>query len=104
MAPDGYTLLLGNTGEISINKYLIKDTAAPLVSLVPIGITYSITHDIAVPGNSPYRTLDDMLADARARPDKVRFASTGVGTPGHLAGESLAIKSKARSGHSPSRR
>jgi tripartite-type tricarboxylate transporter receptor subunit TctC len=54
-----------------------------------------------VPAQSPYRTLGDLLADARARPDKVRFASAGVGTPGHLAGEMLAIKAKAVLVHIP---
>jgi tripartite-type tricarboxylate transporter receptor subunit TctC len=81
---------------------LLKDaTFDPLASLAPVGMAYSITHAVAVPARSLYKTLADLLADARARPDKVRFASAGVGTPGHLAGEMLAIKAKTVLVHIP---
>lgn len=100
--PDGYTLLLGNTAEISINKLLMKDTGFdPHSQLAPIALAYSITHAIAVPAKSPYKTLEDLLADARGTPGKVKFASAGIGTPGHLAGETLALETGAPLLHIP---
>jgi tripartite-type tricarboxylate transporter receptor subunit TctC len=100
--PDGHTLLLGNTGEISINRFLMKDTGFdPHQDLVPIAVAYNITHAISVPANSRYRTFDDLIVDARSRANKVRYASAGIGTPGHLAGETLALKTRTTMVHIP---
>jgi tripartite-type tricarboxylate transporter receptor subunit TctC len=101
-APDGYTLLLGNTGEMSVNKFLIKDMGFdPDADFAPIALAYNITHVVAVPAKSPYKTLGDFLADARANPGKVKYASAGIGTPGHLAGETLALKTRTTLVHVP---
>jgi len=54
-----------------------------------------------VPPNAPYATLDALLTAARATPDGLTFASAGVGTPGHFAGEFLRLKTKANLLHVP---
>ena len=99
--PDGHILLMGNTAEISINHFLRKESNFdPQIELAPISLAYNITHAIAVPASSKYRKLEDLLADASS-PGKVRFASAGVGTPGHLAGEMLALKTGTSLTHIP---
>ena len=100
--PDGHTLLFGNTGEIVGNKHLMKDVGFDAdVDLAPIALVYNITHGILVSSRSPYRRLEDMLDDARRRPGKVTYASVGLGSPGHLAGEMLALKTGAEMLHVP---
>lgn len=99
---DGHTLLFGNTAEMAINKYLMTDMGFdPDTDLTPVALIFSITHAITVPVKSPYKTLMDLVEDARRTPGKVRFASAGTGTPGHLAGEALARKTKTSMVHVP---
>lgn len=100
--PDGHTLLFGNSAEIAINKYLMRDMGFdPDVDLVPIALVFSITHGIVVSAKSPYATLKELIDDARRSPGKVRYASAGRGTPGHLAGEALTSKTKTSMIHVP---
>ena len=101
-APDGHTILLGHTAEISINKYLSTDYGSdPDKELLPVALIFSTPHAIAVGSGSRYATLQDLLADARANPGKISFASAGLGTPGHLAGEQLARGVNVRLNHVP---
>lgn len=101
-APDGYTLLLGNTSEISVSQFLLKDLGfQPLSDLIPVAPVYHIPHAIAVPAASKYQLLKDLLEDAQANPNTVTFASAGVGTPGHLAGEMLALRTNTQLSHVP---
>ena len=88
--PDGATLLLGNTGEMAINKHLLENVDVdPDAELQAVALGYITPHIMAVPHDSPFETLEDYLAAARERPGRVQFASAGLGTPGHLAGEML---------------
>jgi tripartite-type tricarboxylate transporter receptor subunit TctC len=99
---DGYSMLLGHTAEISINKFLSADYGSdPDKDLVPVALIFSTPHAIAVASGSRYATLQDLLADARANPGKISFASAGLGTPGHLAGEQLARGANVRFNHVP---
>ena len=85
---DGYTLLFGGTAPLSINPWLhkqlpydpIKDFAA--VSLVGTAPSLLVTHP-----NVPVKTVRDLIALAKAKPGQLNFASAGIGTPPHLAGE-----------------
>ena len=99
---DGHTLLFGNTGEIASNKFLMKDIGFdPDTDLTPIALIYNITHVIAISPKSRYKKLEDLIEDARRRPGKVTYASVGLGSPGHLAGEMLALKTKVEMVHVP---
>lgn len=87
-APDGYTLLLGGTASLSINPSLhrklpydpIKDFAP--VSLVGTAPSILITHP-----SVPVKTVKQLIDLAKAKPGHLNFASAGIGTPPHLAGE-----------------
>src|SRR5215470_12034347 len=100
-APDGHTLLLGQTAEISINQYWIKGlTYDPLKDLQPVALATNVPLALAVPSKAPYSTLPDFItAISSGKP--VSFASAGTGTPGHFAGEMLKLKTKGNLAHVP---
>ena len=84
-APDGLTLGVANTGNIVINPYLMRHMPYdPLNDLVPVGVIGGA----AVPGDERRRAGNDgqeFIAYAKAQPDKVSYASAGVGTTPDLA-------------------
>jgi tripartite-type tricarboxylate transporter receptor subunit TctC len=91
-APDGYTLTVGQTPEIAINPYFMKDVGYdPLKDLQPVALAGVMPLVLAVPAKSPYATAAEWAAALRAT-RAMNFASAGVGTPGHLAGELLKLK------------
>jgi tripartite-type tricarboxylate transporter receptor subunit TctC len=91
-APDGYTLTVGQTPEIVVNPYFMKDVGYdPLKDLQPIALAGVVPLALVVPPNSPYSTVAQWVAALRAN-QAITFASAGIGTPGHLAGELLKLK------------
>jgi len=101
-APDGYTLLLGQTGEMSINKYLMKSTLVdPEKELAPIILVGLVPLGLAVRGDAPYTNFKGLMEAMRANTPGISFASSGIGTPGHLAGEQLKLVTKSSIVHVP---
>lgn len=99
---DGHTLLFGNPAEMVINKFMMKDMSFdPDADFAPVVLVFNVPNVLVVPANSPYKTLVELLDDARKNPGKVTYASAGSGTPGHLAGETLALRAKAPMVHVP---
>lgn len=101
-APDGYTLLLSSAGVLSIlpnvDKKLPYDSVknfTPVAKLMD-GFTYIG----AYPGLG-LKTIADLVAAAKAKPDTLGYASSGVGTYSHLAGELVKIASGAPIKHIP---
>jgi tripartite-type tricarboxylate transporter receptor subunit TctC len=85
---DGYTLLVGSTTTISINPWLNpKLSYNPQRDFVPISLVGFVPHILVVPSGVPASTLREFIAYAKAQPRPLAFASGGVGTPHHLAGE-----------------
>jgi len=100
-APDGYTLSVAQTPEISINPYFMKNVGYdPLKDLQPIALAGVMPLVLAVPAKSPYATAAQWVAALRAG-KPMTFASAGVGTPGHLAGELLKLKLDSKLVHVP---
>ena len=90
--PDGYTLTVAQTPEIAINPYFMKDVGYdPLKDLQPIALGGVVPLALVVPPNSPYSTAAQWVAALRSG-KALTFASAGIGTPGHLAGELLKLK------------
>jgi tripartite-type tricarboxylate transporter receptor subunit TctC len=89
-APDGYTMVLGVTGPLTIapgiNAQLAYD---PLRDLVPITLVAAVPSLIAIHPSVPARDLKELLALAKSQPGKLTFASAGTGTSVHIAGELL---------------
>jgi tripartite-type tricarboxylate transporter receptor subunit TctC len=88
--PDGYTLGVANTGNIAINPYLMAHMPYdPLTDLVPVGPIGTVPLFLVANSNLPATTLQELIAYAKAQPDKVSYASAGVGTTPDLAAHEL---------------
>jgi tripartite-type tricarboxylate transporter receptor subunit TctC len=99
--PDGYTLSVAQTPEIAINPYFMKGVGYdPLRDLQPVALGGIMPLVLAVPANSPYKTAAQWVTALRAG-TPMTFASAGVGTPGHLAGEMLKLKLDSNLVHVP---
>ncbi|MFJ4292189.1 Bug family tripartite tricarboxylate transporter substrate binding protein [Cupriavidus sp. NPDC089707] len=78
-APDGYTLLMASSGAMSANPYLFKKLPyTPLKDFIPIARFMSLPMVIAVPASSPYHTLAELVAAARAQPGKLNFGTAAA--------------------------
>jgi tripartite-type tricarboxylate transporter receptor subunit TctC len=99
--PDGYTLTVGQTPEIAINPYFMKDVGYdPLKDLQPIAFAGDVPLALVVPPQSPLSTAAQWVAALRAN-QPLTFASAGIGTPGHLGGELLKLKIDNKLVHVP---
>jgi tripartite-type tricarboxylate transporter receptor subunit TctC len=85
---DGYTLLMGTTGVLSINGHLFKNLAFdPDRDFVPVSYTSLITNVLVVNPDVPARTVPELVRLAKAKPGALTFASSGSGSSTHLSGE-----------------
>ena len=86
--PDGYTLLMGTTGVLAINKYLFSNMSFdPERDLVPVSYTSLITNILVVNPQVPARTVPELVRLAQSKPGALTFASSGPGSSTHLSGE-----------------
>jgi tripartite-type tricarboxylate transporter receptor subunit TctC len=87
-APDGYTMVMGQTSNLTINPSLYsKLPYDSLRDFTPVSVVASSPIAFMVMAKAPYRTLKDLIAAGKAKPGEVTFATTGNGTVGHLTGE-----------------
>ena len=92
--PDGYTLGMGQTSNLAINPSVIpKMPFDPQKDLVGVALVAEVPMVMVVRTESPWKSLDDMIKAAKAKPGEIKQALAGTGTVGHLAGEMLAKKS-----------
>jgi tripartite-type tricarboxylate transporter receptor subunit TctC len=100
--PDGYTLLAAASGPIVINPVLLKKVAYdPQKDLAAISQILTFQYVLVTQAASSIKSLDDLIAQAKAKPGSLSYGSTGIGGGGHLAGELLAIMSNTRLTHVP---
>lgn len=101
-APDGYTLLLVASGPIVVNPSLYPRVPYdPIKDLAPVSQITSYQYALVVAGNSPIRSVPDLVQRAKANPGKLSYGSTGIGGGGHLAGELLGTMSGTTLTHVP---
>jgi len=87
-APDGYTMLMGSAGPLAINASLFgKMPFDPIKDLAPVTLAASTPNVLVVHPSLKAATVEELIALAKARPGEINFASSGHGTPAHLAGE-----------------
>jgi tripartite-type tricarboxylate transporter receptor subunit TctC len=87
--PDGYTLLVAtNTGQ-AIAPHLLKLGYDPLKQLQPVGLVVVVPNVLVVGVTQPYTSVKDLAAAARAKPGELKYASSGVGSTQHIAGEAF---------------
>lgn len=100
--PDGYTLTVAQTPEIAINPFFMKDAGYdPRKDLQPIALAGVVPLALVVPADAPYSTMAEFVKFLRTTDRPVTFASAGIGTPGHLAGELMKLKLNNRLTHVP---
>ncbi len=85
--PDGYTVYICSIGH-AINQFLYPSIGYnPVTDFAPVTLMCVYPNIMAVPNSSPDHSVPDFIARAKADPGKVTYASSGVGTSLHLAGE-----------------
>ena len=99
---DGYTIGIGARGPLAINGFLVDSMSYdPVKDVAPIAIFGSSAIVLWVRAESPAKTLQEFVADAKANPGKLNYASDGIGTTNHLGGESLKSTAKIDIVHVP---
>jgi tripartite-type tricarboxylate transporter receptor subunit TctC len=101
-APDGYTLLGGNPGPLTIAPSLRKQLAYdPIRDFAPITLIARSASCMCIHPSIPAKSLKAFIALAKASPGKINYATPGVGTVGHLAIENFATLAGIRITHVP---
>ncbi|MEJ8840689.1 Bug family tripartite tricarboxylate transporter substrate binding protein [Ramlibacter sp. AN1133] len=86
-APDGYTIQGGTISSHAINVSLYaKLPYDPIRNFQPITMIGSMPNVLVVRADSPYKTVQDVIAAAKAKPGSINYASSGSGTSQHLSG------------------
>jgi tripartite-type tricarboxylate transporter receptor subunit TctC len=99
-APDGYTLSQLPHGVFRI-PHMQKTTFDTLKDFTWIACLTGYTFGLVVPADSPIKTIADLVAYARANPEKFTYGSTGIGTSPHLAVEEFAQRAGIKLTHVP---
>jgi tripartite-type tricarboxylate transporter receptor subunit TctC len=88
--PDGYTIGMGNFAPLAVNHALFKKlNFDPFNDLVPVGLIEKGPLILMVRNDSPYKSVKDVVAAAKANPGKLSYASGGIGGSHHLSGALL---------------
>ena len=99
-APDGCTLLIGQTAEIAVNPSITRNLGYdPAKDLKPVALLATVPLALVVPRAAPYATVADLIQAARTARPALTFASAGRGTPGYFAGELLRLRTRTNMGH-----
>ncbi len=93
---DGYTFVIGNLGPAAVNPLLSKVPYNMDKDFIAVSLTAVGPNILVVPAGSPYRTLNDLLADARAKPATLNFGTSGPGSMSHLGGELIMRQAKVK--------
>jgi len=98
---DGHTLLVAtNTGQ-AIAPHLLKLGYDPLKDLQPIGMVVVVPHLVLVGQNEKARDMKELIAAIKENPGKYGYASSGIGSTQHIAGESLNLAAGTKAVHVP---
>jgi tripartite-type tricarboxylate transporter receptor subunit TctC len=101
-APDGYTLLMAHTGEFAVNPAVFKDVPYDLErDFTPITLVNEAPMVFVVNANTPYKTMQDLIAAAKAKPGTVGVSTPGAGSINHLVLEWTNLTTGAKFLHVP---
>lgn len=99
--PDGHTVAFGHIGGLVISPAIQKVPYDPVKSFTPIGLMVTLQNIIITHPSVPAKNLSDFVAMAKAKPGQLNFASSGVGSPGHLAAALFEEMADIRMNHIP---
>lgn len=98
---DGYTLLVAtNTGQ-AIAPHLIKLGFDPLKNIQPVGLVVVVPNVLVVGATTPYTSVKELVAAAKAKSGDIKYASSGVGSTQHIAGEAFDLAAGVKTTHVP---
>ena len=101
-APDGYTLVMGTFGTHAVNVSLFSSMPYdPVRDFAPIVLVLEAEGLLVVHPSVPAQSVLDLIAYARAHPGRLTFASAGMGTASHLAGELFKSMARVEMTHVP---
>lgn len=101
-APDGYTIVMGTVGTHSINGSVFTKMPYDMVKdFAPISLIASTPNLLVVNNDLPVKTVQDLIAHAKAHPDKLSFGSPGIGTSVHVSGELFKSMAGVQMTHVP---
>ncbi len=100
---DGHTLLVAtNTGQ-AIAPHLLKLNFDPLKDLTAVGLIVTVPNVLVVGSQVPVNTVAELVAAMKAKPGDFKYASSGVGSTQHIAGEGFDLAAGTKSLHVPYR-
>jgi tripartite-type tricarboxylate transporter receptor subunit TctC len=99
--PDGHTMGFGHIGTLVISPVITKVPYDVQKDFAPIGLVVSLQNIIAVTPSLPAKTLKDYIALAKSKPGNMLYASSGSGSPGHLAAVLLESMTGVQMTHVP---
>ena len=100
-AADGYTWLLAPDNVFTINPYLTKQAFDPVADLAPVTLLARIQFLLVVHPSVPARSVQELVAYAKAKSGELNFGSSGTGSPQHLGGELLQQLAGFKMNHVP---
>ena len=101
--PDGYSLFLTTSGAVTIAPHIQSVPYDPLRDFAPIALVTKVTEVLVVTPKLGIKTVKELVALAKEKPGAVSFASTGIGSPPHLAQELLDVSAGVKFLHVPYR-
>ena len=101
-APDGYTLLLGSSGSLTINPVFSPHaTIDPLRDFSYTSLVSNVPMVLSVHPSVPARSVKEFIALAKARPERLTMGSAGVGSNTHFTGELFQLETATKLVHVP---
>jgi len=101
-APDGYTLTMVTVGDVAINPALFKDMPYDVPrDFAPIAMVSDAPMVLAVHANAPYKSVDEVLAAAKAQPARLSVATPGNGSVNQIVLEWMALNTDTKFQHIP---
>jgi len=102
--PDGYTLFLTTAGAVTVSPHIMPDIHYDtLRDFAPVALVTKVTEVLVVSPGLGIATVKELVALAKAKPGAIPFASTGIGSPPHLAQELLDASAGVKFLHVPYR-
>ncbi len=99
--PDGYTLLSSPPSTLIINQYLYANLSYDQSLWVPVSVMVAVPNVLLVNPKVAAKSVQELIAYAKANPDKLNYASQGSGTTSHLTGEMFKTVAGVRIAHIP---
>jgi tripartite-type tricarboxylate transporter receptor subunit TctC len=102
--PDGYTLLMGSGGMVSVNPHIYSQmTFDPVKDLTPVAAAARVSVYLVVKPEFPAKSVGEFIAYAKANPGKLSYGTPGNGSSPHLAAEMLNSQAGLSTSHIPYR-